>query len=260
MVLVGLPGSGKSTALRSIAGLEEITGGTISIGSRVVNDLPPKDRDIAMVGQSYVLYPRMTVEENLCVRPQAPQHPPGRDQAAGHRGRADARPGALPVPPPGHPVRRSAAAGRDGPGDRPRAAGVPDGRAAVQPGRDAPGVHARRPGLVARAARHHHRVRDPRPGRGDDPGRPGLRAARRPDPAGGHPAAGARVAGQPVRGPLHRLPRDELRGGRARARRRPLRHLRRAAAAGARSAARRPAGPGPVLRADGHPGRPAVGL
>jgi ABC-type sugar transport system ATPase subunit len=65
MVLVGLPGSGKSTALRSIAGLEEITGGTISIGSRVVNDLPPKDRDIAMVGQSYVLYPRMTVEENL---------------------------------------------------------------------------------------------------------------------------------------------------------------------------------------------------
>jgi multiple sugar transport system ATP-binding protein len=65
MVLVGLSGCGKSTALRSIAGLEEITGGTISIGSRVVNDLPPKDRDIAMVGQNYVLYPRMTVEENL---------------------------------------------------------------------------------------------------------------------------------------------------------------------------------------------------
>src|ERR1700678_3006771 len=65
MVLVGPSGCGKSTALRSIAGLEEISGGTISIGSRVVNDLPPKDRDIAMVGQSYVLYPRMTVEENL---------------------------------------------------------------------------------------------------------------------------------------------------------------------------------------------------
>jgi multiple sugar transport system ATP-binding protein len=65
MVLVGLSGCGKSTALRSIAGLEEITGGTISIGSRVVNDLPPKERDIAMVGQNYVLYPRMTVEENL---------------------------------------------------------------------------------------------------------------------------------------------------------------------------------------------------
>src|SRR6266699_112512 len=65
MVLVGPSGCGKSTALRSIAGLEEITGGTISIGSRVVNDLPPKDRDIAMVFQNYALYPHMTVEENL---------------------------------------------------------------------------------------------------------------------------------------------------------------------------------------------------
>jgi multiple sugar transport system ATP-binding protein len=65
MVLVGPSGCGKSTALRSIAGLEEITGGSISIGSRVVNDLPPKDRDIAMVFQNYALYPHMTVEENL---------------------------------------------------------------------------------------------------------------------------------------------------------------------------------------------------
>jgi multiple sugar transport system ATP-binding protein len=65
MVLVGPSGCGKSTALRSIAGLEEITGGTISIGSRVVNDLPPKDRDIAMVFQNYALYPHMTVADNL---------------------------------------------------------------------------------------------------------------------------------------------------------------------------------------------------
>ena len=65
MVLVGPSGCGKSTALRSIAGLEEITGGTISIGERVVNDLPPKDRDIAMVFQNYALYPHMTVEDNL---------------------------------------------------------------------------------------------------------------------------------------------------------------------------------------------------
>ena len=65
MVLVGPSGCGKSTALRSIAGLEEITSGTISIGSRVVNDLPPKDRDIAMVFQNYALYPHMTVEQNL---------------------------------------------------------------------------------------------------------------------------------------------------------------------------------------------------
>jgi multiple sugar transport system ATP-binding protein len=65
MVLVGPSGCGKSTALRSIAGLEEITAGTISIGDRVVNDLPPKDRDIAMVFQNYALYPHMTVEQNL---------------------------------------------------------------------------------------------------------------------------------------------------------------------------------------------------
>jgi multiple sugar transport system ATP-binding protein len=65
MVLVGPSGCGKSTALRSIAGLEEVTSGTISIGSQVVNALPPKDRDIAMVFQNYALYPHMTVEQNL---------------------------------------------------------------------------------------------------------------------------------------------------------------------------------------------------
>jgi multiple sugar transport system ATP-binding protein len=65
MVLVGPSGCGKSTALRMIAGLEEITGGTIEIGGRVVNDVPPKDRDIAMVFQSYALYPHMTVRENM---------------------------------------------------------------------------------------------------------------------------------------------------------------------------------------------------
>jgi multiple sugar transport system ATP-binding protein len=65
MVLVGPSGCGKSTALRSIAGLEEISAGTIQIGDRIVNDLPPKDRDIAMVFQNYALYPHMTVEQNL---------------------------------------------------------------------------------------------------------------------------------------------------------------------------------------------------
>jgi multiple sugar transport system ATP-binding protein len=65
MVLVGPSGCGKSTALRMIAGLEEISEGTISIGPQVVNELAPKDRDIAMVFQSYALYPHMTVKENL---------------------------------------------------------------------------------------------------------------------------------------------------------------------------------------------------
>ncbi|HET8798883.1 MAG TPA: sn-glycerol-3-phosphate ABC transporter ATP-binding protein UgpC, partial [Thermoanaerobaculia bacterium] len=65
MVLVGPSGCGKSTALRMIAGLEEITDGTVSIGEKVVNDLQPKDRDVAMVFQSYALYPHMTVRENI---------------------------------------------------------------------------------------------------------------------------------------------------------------------------------------------------
>jgi multiple sugar transport system ATP-binding protein len=65
VVLVGPSGCGKSTTLRMIAGLEEITSGEISIGGEVVNDLPPKDRDIAMVFQNYALYPHMTVFENM---------------------------------------------------------------------------------------------------------------------------------------------------------------------------------------------------
>ena len=65
MVFVGPSGCGKSTALRMVAGLEDITEGEIRIGDRVVNDMPPKDRDIAMVFQNYALYPHMTVEDNL---------------------------------------------------------------------------------------------------------------------------------------------------------------------------------------------------
>jgi multiple sugar transport system ATP-binding protein len=65
VVLVGPSGCGKSTTLRMVAGLEDISGGTIRIGDRVVNDLPPRARNISMVFQSYALYPHMTVRENL---------------------------------------------------------------------------------------------------------------------------------------------------------------------------------------------------
>ena len=64
-VFVGPSGCGKSTLLRMIAGLEDITGGTLDIGGRVVNDLPPKDRGVAMVFQSYAIFPHMTVRENV---------------------------------------------------------------------------------------------------------------------------------------------------------------------------------------------------
>ena len=65
VVLVGPSGCGKSTTLRMIAGLEDISGGEIRIGDRIVNDLPPKDRDVAMVFQNYALYQHMTVYDNL---------------------------------------------------------------------------------------------------------------------------------------------------------------------------------------------------
>jgi multiple sugar transport system ATP-binding protein len=65
VILVGPSGCGKSTLLRMLAGLESITGGEIRIGPRVVNDIPPKERDIAMVFQNYALYPHMTVAENM---------------------------------------------------------------------------------------------------------------------------------------------------------------------------------------------------
>ena len=65
LVLVGPSGCGKTTALRMLAGLEEITAGEIKISDRVVNDVAPKDRDIAMVFQSYALYPHMSVYDNM---------------------------------------------------------------------------------------------------------------------------------------------------------------------------------------------------
>ncbi|TIU60448.1 MAG: ATP-binding cassette domain-containing protein, partial [Mesorhizobium sp.] len=65
VVLVGPSGCGKSTLLRMVAGLETVSGGTIAIGERVVNNLPPAKRDIAMVFQNYALYPHKTVEQNM---------------------------------------------------------------------------------------------------------------------------------------------------------------------------------------------------
>ena len=75
VVLVGPSGCGKSTLLRMIAGLEEITAGEITIGGRVVNDLPSKQHDIAMVSQSYALYPHMKVAYNMSFPLRSPRSP-----------------------------------------------------------------------------------------------------------------------------------------------------------------------------------------
>ena len=91
MVFVGPSGCGKTTALRMVAGLEDITEGEIRIGDRVVNRLDPRKRDVAMVFQNYALYPHMTVFENIAFALQVREAPSRRDQAPGRGGRADAR-------------------------------------------------------------------------------------------------------------------------------------------------------------------------
>ncbi len=85
MVIVGPSGCGKTTTLRMIAGLEEITGGTIHIGEKMVNDVPPKNRDIAMVFQNYALYPHMTVFQNMAFGLKLRKTPKKEIQSMVHR-------------------------------------------------------------------------------------------------------------------------------------------------------------------------------
>ena len=171
VVLVGPSGCGKSTLLRMLAGLENITSGTISIGDRVVNNVQPKERDIAMVFQNYALYPHMTVADNmgfslklrgasadeiskgvkraaeiLALTPLLDRYP--RQLSGGQRQR----------------VAMGRAIVRD-------PAGVPVRRAPVQPRRQAAGGDAHRDQGTASAAEDHHRLRHPRPDRGHDHGR-----------------------------------------------------------------------------------------
>ena len=89
LVLVGPSGCGKTTALRMVAGLETITDGSVSIGGRVVNDLTPKDRDVAMVFQSYALYPHLSVADNIAFGlrlRKTPKHDRSRSASRGRRG------------------------------------------------------------------------------------------------------------------------------------------------------------------------------
>ena len=92
VILVGPSGCGKSTLLRMIAGLENITGGEIRIGNRVVNDVPPKERDIAMVFQNYALYPHMTVADNMAFSLKLKRAPKSEINPRGRPGRRDPRP------------------------------------------------------------------------------------------------------------------------------------------------------------------------
>ena len=119
IVLVGPSGCGKTTALRMVAGLESITDGTISIDDRVVNTVPPKERDIAMVFQNYALYPHMTVYDNMAfglkLRKLAKEEIDRRVREAAE----DPRPRGVPRSQTQGALGRTAAARRHGTRDRP---------------------------------------------------------------------------------------------------------------------------------------------
>ena len=151
VVLVGPSGCGKTTALRMAAGLEEISEGRLLIGDRVVNDVHPSQRDIAMVFQNYALYPHMSVRENMafplmCAGVSKPDAKSRVQRAAESLGLTEylhrQSQGA---------VGRPAPAGGDGARHRAQPAGLPHGRAAVQPRRQAARSDARGdPGPAAR--------------------------------------------------------------------------------------------------------------
>ena len=184
MVLVGPSGCGKSTTLRMVAGLEKITSGTISIGGRVVNELEPKDRGIAMVFQNYALYPHMTIFNNMAFGLQLAKKKKdfisdtvGRtSKALGLDHMLERKPHALS----GGQRQRVALGSRH----CAQSKGLSLRRTVVEPGcQDA------RPDAVGnfktpRPTRFDDDLRHARPGRSDDHGRPDLRDARWPDHAG----------------------------------------------------------------------------
>ena len=187
VVLVGPSGCGKSTTLRMIAGLEDISGGTLKIGGEVVNEREPKDRNIAMVFQNYAIYPHMTVAQNIGFGLYTVEALQGREAASastrprdilGLENLLDRRPSAL-----SGGQRQRVAIGR---------AMVRDPVAFLF---DEPlsNLDAQlRAQMRIEIKRLHQRLgttivyRHARPGRGDDDGRPHRRDARRPHPAGRH--------------------------------------------------------------------------
>ena len=225
MVLVGPSGCGKSTLLRMIAGLEEVTTRAASTSATGTSPTQlPQQRDVAMVFQSYALYPRMSVRRNMGFGLRMRRTPRAeRDRRVAEVAKTSSGSEHLLDRRPGRALRRPAPAGGHGPGDRARAAGVPHGRAAVQPRRQAAGEHARPALAAAPAARGHDRLRHPRPDRGHDARPAGGRAARRRAAAVRHAAGPVPPPRQPVRRRLHRVAVDELRPRQGRRRHQPLR-------------------------------------
>ena len=219
MVLVGPSGCGKTTALRMLAGLEEVSEGDDPDrrpgrerphpeGARHRDGVPELRALPAHVGRGQ---PRL--------RAALPEASEGGGHAARPRGGRDARDRRLPQAQAARALRRTATAGRDGPSPRARAGGVPDGRAALQPRREAQGADAGRDPRPPAPPQRDHDLRHPRPDRGTDPGRSRRRHAERPPAAGRHAGGALRAAAQRLRRELHRLAVDQHGRGGARARR-----------------------------------------
>ena len=132
VVLVGPSGCGKTTTLRMVAGLESITSGNISIDEKVVNELPPMDRDIAMVFQNYALYPHMSVHDNMAFGLKMRKFDKPEIAQAGTGGGRDSRHPGIAETQAASALRRPAPARGLGPSDRPPSAGLSVRRAAVQ--------------------------------------------------------------------------------------------------------------------------------
>jgi len=170
LVFVGPSGCGKTTSL-PLAGLEEISDGNILIGDRVVNDVPPKDRDIAMVFQSYALYPHMSVYDNMAFGLKLRKTPKADIERRVKEAASildiehllDRKPKQL-----SGGQRQRVAVGRQSCASRPSFSR----RAAFQPGRQAACPDARPAHPAAPAPRHDLHLRDARPGRGHDDGEP----------------------------------------------------------------------------------------
>ncbi len=179
-VLVGQSGCGKSTLLRTIAGLEDADRGTIEIGGEVVNHLPPRERDIAMVFQNYALYPYMKVYDNIAFGLRSRKTPKAEIEPKVRRAAQMLGIDHLLDRYPAPAFRRPVAAGRYRARDRAQCPPVPVRRTALQPRCAAARRDARRDQAPAPGTGSDHDLRHPRPDRGDDHGRPHRVVARRP--------------------------------------------------------------------------------
>ncbi len=214
--MLGPSGSGKTTTLRMIAGFEDPTEGTIELAGEDVSGVPPYDRKVNTVFQDYALFPHMTVGENVAYGLKVARVRQGRARAnaatrrwrwSACRGYGDAQ--------AGRALRRPAAAGRAGAGDRQPAQGAAPRRAARRPRPEAARGDADRAEGDPGRGRDHLRLRHPRPGRGADDERPDRRLQRRPDRAGELAARALRAPGQRVRRRLRRRLQPDRAGRRA---------------------------------------------